>query len=169
MGKARELYLALSSAFKQGGKTQASTGCLLKYLGTFEKTADAELAQARDVAAQLVTQVIGDPTVFKFEHVSGLKAVQQLKSDKAFELLSLLQRADLGAYSSWAKANGAAFAALGLAPEQVEHKARLLALIALCAANETLTFAAIAASLHITEADAEIWVIDGMTTRRKNA
>lgn len=152
------LYETLYRITEKHNYSKESAGFLIKLL---EKQDGAESTdKAKSHAIKLIAMSLADPELFNMEKILQLKAVQNIKSEKSFELFSVFQSGNLDQYKSWTEANPKIFEELGLNKEDMLQKIRLLSLAHLCAKAPVVEFSAIARTLGIDTDDVEEWMID---------
>lgn len=154
------LFETLHRITHQQNQSKESSGFLIKLLEQYEQNDSGDSASAASYAKKLISLSLADPELFNMEPILRLKAVQNLKSEKCFELFSIFQTGDLDSYKTWAVANSAIFEELGLDQNEMICKVRLLRLAHLCAKSPVVEFAAIATALGVDADDVEEWIID---------
>lgn len=156
----RVLYKKLVDVLKACRQNKLSSEVLIKYIATFNgATSDAYAAVKAD-AVNLISQVLVDSETFEFNNILALGAVQQLKTEKIFELLSLFAAGSFTRYLAFQQANSAWLTASGISEDALSQKVRLLTLSALFAAQSEVSYATIATTLAVPETEVERWVID---------
>lgn len=155
----RVLYETLHRITLQQNLTKESAAFLTKLLEYYSGDAES-LKASKAFAKKLIGLSLADPELFNMESIIRLKAVQNLQSEKCFELFSVFQSGNLGSYQTWAAANSPVFGELGLDEGEMLRKIRLLSLAYLCAENTSVDFSAVATALGVENADVEMWIID---------
>lgn len=133
---------------------------LLKHLTSFNGT--AESAAQKATATRAIVESIALPEVLNFENLLKIEAIQNLKSEKVYELLSVFMSGNVQDYRGLVAKNGGLLKDLGLEEEETLRKIRLLSLASLGSENLTreLSYQEIAKALEVEEGDVELWVID---------
>lgn len=156
----RELYEALHRATHQHDWTKESANFLTKLLEQYNGADAASLKASKAYATKLIGLSLADPDLFNMDSVLALSAVQNLKSEKCFELFNVFQSGNLDNYKAWVAANPKILDELGLDASEMLRKIRLLSLAYLCAKSSVVDFAAIASTLGVDADEVEMWIID---------
>ncbi|KAI9359951.1 hypothetical protein DFJ73DRAFT_92117 [Zopfochytrium polystomum] len=166
-----ELYLHVADSLKKDLEHELlGFQYTLRHLAIIEATDNAALKVASQTAVQAVKDAIRYPSVFNFEDVFRLPAVQATKSanPKLFDLLKVFLDQTLKQYRAFVKANPTFLKDQGIITgtndDVLVSKIRLLSLATLAAKylNGEMPYAAVAEALEIPEADVEIWFIDAI-------
>ncbi|KAG0365882.1 hypothetical protein BC939DRAFT_520168 [Gamsiella multidivaricata] len=158
----RTLLLTLADHLKTSGNPYQSHDFLIKYLTTFNSQT-AELDSQKSHAKRAITESIALSEVLNFENLLKIDAVQHLKSEKVYELLSIFLSGNVQDYNAFSSKNaGLLKQELGLDEEEALRKIRLLSLASLGSENLTreLSYQEIAKALEVDESEVELWVID---------
>ncbi|KAF9112883.1 hypothetical protein BGX27_002640 [Mortierella sp. AM989] len=159
----RTLLLALANRLKESGNPYQSLDFLIKYLTSFNNHA-SELDSQKVHATKAVVESITLPEVLNFENLLKIDAVQHLKSEKIYGLLSIFMNGNIQDYRTFvAKSeNTDVVKELRLNEEETLRKIRLLSLASLGSENlsRDLSYQEIAKALEVDENDVELWVID---------
>ncbi|KAJ3320840.1 hypothetical protein HDU76_000220 [Blyttiomyces sp. JEL0837] len=154
LAEKRELYLLLSQDLSLSlDFKQDALDYLVKYLATFEGADATALKTVKEHAIRAVKEAISTPTVYNFEDLFRLQAVQNLKSFREF-----------------VKANAGFIEKEGIVKtkEEIEkvlvRKMRLLTLASVAGqyVDGEMGYGVVAEALEIPESEVEIWVIDGI-------
>lgn len=156
----RVLYETLHRVTQNSGWTKQSSSFLIKLLQHCEGTDPESIKASKLHGTKLIALSLSDPELFNMESILRLKAVQALKSEKCFELLSVFQEGNLHKYNEWASANASVLEELSLDTGEMLRKIRLLSLAYLCADTTIVDFSAVADALGIEASDVEEWIID---------
>ncbi|KAF9898034.1 hypothetical protein BX616_004584, partial [Lobosporangium transversale] len=134
---------------------------LLKYLNTFNSQT-AELDSQKDHAKRAIVESIALPEVLNFENLLKVDAIQHIKSEKAYELLSVFMNGNVQDYRALTAKYSGLVQELELNEEEALRKIRLLSLASLGSENlsRELSYHEIAKALEVDEAEVELWVID---------
>ncbi|KAF9111979.1 hypothetical protein BGX27_004160 [Mortierella sp. AM989] len=156
----RTLLLTLSDCLKETGNQYQSLEFLLKYLTSFNGA--SELDSQKLQATRAVSESLALPEVLNFENLLKIDAVQHLKSEKVYELLSVFMSGNVQDYRGLVAKNGGLIKELGLDEDETLRKIRLLSLASLGSENlsRELSYQEIAKALEIEESEVELWVID---------
>ncbi|KAF9987907.1 hypothetical protein BGZ75_010315 [Mortierella antarctica] len=156
----RTLLLAVSDRLKETGNQYQSLEFLLKFLTTFNGT--SELDGQKATATRAIVESITLPNVLNFENLLKVDAIQHLKSEKVYELLSVFMSGNVQDFRALASKNAGLLKELGLDEEDTLRKIRLLSLASLGSENLTreLSYQEIAMALEVEETEVELWVID---------
>ncbi|KAF9105687.1 hypothetical protein BGX29_011653 [Mortierella sp. GBA35] len=156
----RALLLTLSDRLKESGNQYQSLEFLLKHLTSFNGT--SELAGQKTNATRAIVESIALPEVLNFENLLKIEAIQNLKAEKVYELLSVFMSGNVQDYRALVAKNGGLVKELGLEEEETLRKIRLLSLASLGSENLTreLSYQEIAKALEVEESEVELWVID---------
>jgi translation initiation factor 3 subunit M len=155
----RALLLTLSDRLKESGNQYQSLEFLLKHLTSFNGSSDSvPLA----TATRAIVESIALPEVLNFENLLKIEAIQNLKAEKVYELLSVFMSGNVQDYRGLVAKNGSLVKELGLEEEETLRKIRLLSLASLGSENLTrqLSYQEIAKALEVEESEVELWVID---------
>ncbi|KAH7042451.1 hypothetical protein BKA57DRAFT_125637 [Linnemannia elongata] len=156
----RALLLTLSDRLKESGNQYQSLEFLLKHLTSFNGTSESAVQKA--TATRAIVESIALPEVLNFENLLKIEAIQNLKAEKVYELLSVFMSGNVQDYRGLIAKNGGLLKELGLEEEETLRKIRLLSLASLGSENLTreLSYQEIAKALEVEESDVELWVID---------
>ncbi|KAF9935228.1 hypothetical protein FBU30_006313 [Linnemannia zychae] len=156
----RTLLLTLSDRLKESGNQYQSLEFLLKYLTSFNGTSELNAQKAN--ATRAIVESIALPEVLNFENLLKIEAIQNLKSEKVYELLSVFMNGNVQDYRALIAKNSGLIKELGLDEEETLRKIRLLSLASLGSENLTreLSYQEIAKALEVNENEVELWVID---------
>ncbi|KAG9323729.1 hypothetical protein KVV02_006452 [Mortierella alpina] len=156
----RTLLLTVSDRLKETGNQYQSLEFLLKFLTTFNAT--SELDGQKATATRAIVESITLPNVLNFENLLKVDAIQHLKSEKVYELLSVFMSGNVQDFRALASKNAGLLKELGLDEEDTLRKIRLLSLASLGSENLTreLSYQEIAKALEVEETEVELWVID---------
>ncbi|KAG0013095.1 hypothetical protein BGZ81_001239 [Podila clonocystis] len=155
----RTLLLTLSDRLKEAGFQYQSLEFLLKYLTSFN---GSDVSGQKANATRAIVESISLPEVLNFENLLKVDAVQGLKSEKAYELLSVFMSGNVQDYRTLVAKHAGLIKELGLDEEETLRKIRLLSLASLGSENlaRELSYQEIAKALEVSEGDVELWVID---------
>ncbi|KAF9961519.1 hypothetical protein BGZ72_003357 [Mortierella alpina] len=156
----RTLLLTVSDRLKETGNQYQSLEFLLKFLTTFNGT--SELDGQKATATRAIVESITLPNVLNFENLLKVDAIQHLKSEKVYELLSVFMSGNVQDFRALTAKNAGLVKELGLDEEDTLRKIRLLSLASLGSENLTreLSYQEIAKALEVEETEVELWVID---------
>ncbi|KAG0308669.1 hypothetical protein BGZ98_007241 [Dissophora globulifera] len=156
----RSLLLKLSDQLKESGNQYQSLEFLVKYLTSFNGT--SELDGQKVHATRAIVESLALPEVLNFENLLKIDAIQHLKSEKVYELLSVFMSGNVQDYRALVAKHGGFVKQLGLDEEETLRKIRLLSLASLGSENlsRELSYQEIAKALEIEESEVEMWVID---------
>ncbi|KAF9167133.1 hypothetical protein DFQ26_005745 [Actinomortierella ambigua] len=156
----RALYLSLSDRLKETGNTKQSLDLLLKYLTTFNGA--SQLDAQKPLATRAVVESLGAADELNFENLLKIDAIQHLKGEKVYELLSVFLNGNVQDYRQLVAKHTGLVGELKLDEEENLRKMRLLSLASLGSEHLTreLGYAQIAEALEISEDEVEMWVID---------
>ncbi|KAF9392608.1 hypothetical protein CPB97_000061 [Podila verticillata] len=155
----RTLLLKLSDRLKETGFQYQSLEFLLKYLTNFN---GSDVSGQKATATRAIVESISLPEVLNFENLLKIDAVQGLKSEKAYELLSVFMSGNVQDYRTLVGKHAGLIKELGLNEEDTLRKIRLLSLASLGSENlaRELSYQEIAKALEVSEQEVELWVID---------
>jgi len=155
----RILLLKLSDRLKETGFQYQSLEFLLKYLTNFN---GSDVSGQKATAARAIVESISLPEVLNFENLLKIDAVQGLKSEKMYELLSVFMSGNVQDYRTLVGKHAGLIKELGLDEEETLRKIRLLSLASLGSENlaRELSYQEIAKALEVSEQEVELWVID---------
>ncbi|KAF9295982.1 hypothetical protein BGZ74_010528 [Mortierella antarctica] len=155
----RVLLLNLSDRLKETGFQYQSLEFLLKYLTSFN---GSDVSGQKVNATRAIVESISLPEVLNFENLLKVDAVQGLKSEKAYELLSVFMSGNVQDYRTLVTKYAGLIKELGLDEEETLRKIRLLSLASLGSENlaRELSYQEIAKALEVSEGEVELWVID---------
>lgn len=156
----RILYKKLYDVLKACRQNKQSSAYLVKYIATFDDSTPEAFASIKNDTMTLIAQALVDPETFDFSSILNLGAVQQLKSEKIYEALSVVVAGNLANYKTFQQANSVELSSLGMSEEDLSRKVRLLTLSALCASSNEISYSTIASTLLVDEADIEMWVVE---------
>ncbi|KAF9988423.1 hypothetical protein BGZ65_004735 [Modicella reniformis] len=142
----RTLLLSLADRLKESENPYQSLKFLLKYLTTFN-THTSELDSQKVHATRAVVESIALPEILNFENLLKVDAVQHLKAEKVYELLSVFMGGNVQDYRALVSKDADLIKALGLDEEEALRKIRLF-------------YQEIANALEVEESEVELWVID---------
>ncbi|KAG0044602.1 hypothetical protein BGZ83_010176 [Gryganskiella cystojenkinii] len=156
----RALLLTLSDRLKESGNEYQSLEFLLKALTIYNGSSDLSSQKAN--ATRAIVESIALPNVLNFENLLKIEAIQNLKSEKVYELLSVFMSGNVQDYRGLIAKNGGLAKELGLEEEETLRKIRLLSLASLGSENlsRELSYQEIAKALEVEESEVELWVID---------
>ncbi|KAG0197479.1 hypothetical protein BGX28_009050 [Mortierella sp. GBA30] len=156
----RALLLTLSDRLKESGNKYQSLEFLLKFLTSYNNTSELDSQKAN--ATRAIVESIALPEVLNFENLLKVDAVQNLKAEKVYELLSVFMSGNVQDYRALASKHAGLFKELGLDEEETLRKIRILSLASLGSENLTreLSYQQIAKALEVDESEVELWVID---------
>ncbi|KAF9281395.1 hypothetical protein BGZ68_006655 [Mortierella alpina] len=156
----RTLLLTVSDRLKETGNQYQSLEFLLKFLTSFNGTSELDAQKA--TATRAIVESITLPSVLNFENLLKVDAIQHLKSEKVYELLSVFMSGNVQDFRALIAKNAGLIKELGLDEEETLRKIRLLSLASLGSENLTreLSYQEIAKALEIEETEVELWVID---------
>ncbi|GJJ72594.1 translation initiation factor 3 subunit M [Entomortierella parvispora] len=156
----RSLLLTLSDRLKESGNEYQSLEFLLKALNTYNGSSD--LSSQKTNATRAIVESIALPNVLNFENLLKVDAIQNLKSEKVYELLSVFMSGNVQDYRGLVAKDAGLVKGLGLDEEETLRKIRLLSLASLGSENLTreLSYQEIAKALEVEESEVELWVID---------
>ncbi|KAI8597836.1 hypothetical protein EDD21DRAFT_384327 [Dissophora ornata] len=157
----RTLLLTLADRLKESGNPYQSLDFLIKYLTTFNNQT-SELDSQKVHATRAIVDSITLPKILNFENLLKIDAIQHLKSEKVYELLSVFMSGNVQDYRTLVSKNGGLVKELGLDEEETLRKIRLLSLASLGSENLTreLSYQEVANALEVQEDEVELWVID---------
>mmetsp|Transcript_16892 Transcript_16892/g.47145 ORF Transcript_16892/g.47145 Transcript_16892/m.47145 type:complete len:403 (-) Transcript_16892:152-1360(-) len=165
---ARQLYIEVAALLKslqsKAGDAE-SFELRMKCLASYEDSDPAELAAAREVAAETAADFVQNQEMFKCD-LFGLAAFKQLEASPGhvavFQLLSIMLKGNLKGLQAFAKDYASCLTACNITLEDAMLKTRLMALLALGSrggAVSTVTFEQIRDALSIPEDEVEQWVV----------
>ncbi|KAF9582051.1 hypothetical protein BGW38_000721 [Lunasporangiospora selenospora] len=156
----RSLLLTLSDRLKESGNQYQSLSFLLKHLTSFNGTPEA--ASQKATATRAIAESLALSEVLNFENLLKIDAIQQLKSEKIYELLSVFMSGNLQDYRTLVAKHSGLIKESGLEEEECVRKIRLLSLASLGSENlsRELSYQEVAKALEVDENEVELWVID---------
>lgn len=162
----REVYRKLLAVMRKAGQSDANVyEVLLALLATWEGD-EADVAAAKDVAAEAAKLAVSIPAVHEITDVLALKAVQALKGDKdhgaLFDLASLFATERLAALEAFEGKNPNFFKDSGIDRDAAFKKMRLLSLASLAAESPVVPYDDVMSTLNVGEDDVETWVIEAI-------
>lgn len=133
---------------------------LLKALNTYNGSSDLDSQKTN--ATRAIVESIALSNVLNFENLLKVDAIQNLKSEKVYELLSVFMSGNVQDYRGLVAKDAGLVKGLGLDEEETLRKIRLLSLASLGSENLTreLSYQEIAKALEVEESEVELWVID---------
>ncbi|KAF9350949.1 hypothetical protein BGX26_010932 [Mortierella sp. AD094] len=159
----RTLLLTLADRLKESGNPYQSLEFLIKYLTSFNNHA-SELNSQKAHATKAIVESIALPEVLNFENLLKIDAVQHIKSEKIYDLLTIFMNGNVQDYRTFVAKNENAglVKEQGLDEEETLRKIRLLSLASLGSENlsRDLSYQDIAKALEVDEDQVELWVID---------
>jgi len=75
--------------------------CLFKYLLTFENADANTLNSSKDNAREAIKDAINNDSIFNFEELFKLRAIQNLNSEPCFDLAKIFLAGDIKEYESF--------------------------------------------------------------------
>lgn len=147
-----ELYAKISSLLTSGNDSQVA----YKYLLT-------AVATASPLATQLVQTAIQLETVYDFDEVFALEAVQSLRLSNS-GLYALLEIVATGDYAAFKKIDQAVLSVNNIDAAKLDNKVRILSL-SRCASQSTsrsIPYSVLAASIDVPVEEIEVWIIDAI-------
>ncbi|KAG0252872.1 hypothetical protein BG011_006705 [Mortierella polycephala] len=156
----RALLLTLSDRLKESGNQYQSLEFLLKHLTSFNCSSELDAQKAN--ATRAIVESLALPEVLNFENLLKIDAIQHLKSEKAYELLSVFMSGNVQDYRALVAKHAGLIKELDLDEEETLRKIRLLSLASLGSENlsRELSYQEIAKALEVDENEVELWVID---------
>ncbi|KAF9195131.1 hypothetical protein BGZ51_004558 [Haplosporangium sp. Z 767] len=156
----RALLLTLSDRLKESGNQYQSLEFLLKLLTSFNGSSELDAQKAN--ATRAIVESLALPEVLNFENLLKIDAIQHLKSEKVYELLSVFMSGNVQDYRTLVAKHAGLIKELGLDEEETLRKIRLLSLASLGSENlaRELSYQEIAKALEVEESEVELWVID---------
>lgn len=161
-----DLLAKVSQNFETAGQPKRAYEFLLlhvRFLGTSTLSGEgSSAATTKQAAERTISAALSLPSVFEFEELAQIDAVQKLQSEPIGKLLNVFLRGNTNEYLQWRDANAAEVARLNLSSAQLERKIRLLDLANLCSRSisSTVSYSEIAKTLNIDLDEVEVWVID---------
>ncbi|KAG8807680.1 hypothetical protein FRC19_006390 [Serendipita sp. 401] len=106
-------------------------------------------------------------SIYNFEPIIGLQNINLVREHPLFKLLKIFLRSGMKEWQEWVATNEAELTSCGLDRTSVEKKIRLVTLTELVTANigKTITYAEIASTIQVTEAEVENWVIQAIRAK----
>ncbi|KAG0341938.1 hypothetical protein BG004_005846 [Podila humilis] len=155
----RALLMTLSDRLKETGNQYLSLEFLLKNLTSFN---GSDVSGQKSNATRAIVESIALPEVLNFENLLKIEAVQGLKSEKVYELLSVFMSGNVQDYRNLINKHAGLIKELGLDEEETLRKIRLLSLASLGSENlaRELSYQEIAKALEVEDTEVELWVID---------
>eukprot|EP00300_Choanocystis_sp_HF-7_P036422 c52269_g1_i1.p1 GENE.c52269_g1_i1~~c52269_g1_i1.p1 ORF type:complete len:401 (-),score=93.99 c52269_g1_i1:112-1314(-) len=163
-----DLYAAIYDAIKSRKWSQAHIDVVTAFVQLGDSTNAEKFEEA---AAALSLNSVQHDTIFGFDTLSEVPAVQALSANKnakyvlAHKLLHLFASENLDAFETFVKANEAALASLGVDVERCRAKMRILTLASLATSAHELTYDVVAKHLHVASTEVEFWVIRTMNAK----
>eukprot|EP00163_Fabomonas_tropica_P011738 TRINITY_DN2260_c0_g2_i3.p1 TRINITY_DN2260_c0_g2~~TRINITY_DN2260_c0_g2_i3.p1 ORF type:complete len:223 (-),score=66.97 TRINITY_DN2260_c0_g2_i3:1000-1668(-) len=132
---------------------------LTELLKTYQGADAAALASVKARARTAAVVAIRSTTLYQFDALLALDAVQQLKGENVFALLSVFVSGSYNDYIEFHSKNGSALAELKLNHDDLVRKIRLLTVASMACEKNELEYKAIESALAIGAGDVEPWVI----------
>ncbi|KDN35979.1 hypothetical protein K437DRAFT_260261 [Tilletiaria anomala UBC 951] len=144
-----------------GEDQKKAYGFQLLYL-RFLSSQQTSVEKAKEVAEKVIADAIRLPSIFDFEELAQIPAVQALKGSPAGDLLAILTEGSAADLKTWLGNNKSEAQRLNIPEAELDRKARLLDLAGLCAqsVSKEITYEQIAKTVGVSEEDVELWVID---------
>ncbi|KAK7696295.1 hypothetical protein QCA50_000949 [Cerrena zonata] len=135
-----------------------------QYQLSYVRSIPSSSPSAEPAALELIATALRSPTVFDFDPLFRLDAVVAAKSHELFSLLQIFLNDGLTQFQAWESSHADAISAYNLDKAQLDRKIRLLSFATLGFQNigRDLSYATVASTLQIEEADVERWVIDAI-------
>lgn len=161
-----DLLIKVAQNFEAAGEPKRAYEFLLlhvRFLGTGTLSGEGSSAAAtKEAAEKTISAALSLPSVFEFEELAQIEAVQKLQSEPIGKLLSVFLQGNTNDYIKWRDANAAEVTRLNLSAAQLERKIQLLDLANLCSRSisSSVPYSEIAKTLNIDLDEVEVWVID---------
>lgn len=149
----KEAYIKISSFLTASDNSDAVYQYLLL----------AVSAGATPLASQLALVAIGSESIYDFDEVFALKAIQDLKTADA-PLFTLLETVANGDYPAYKKLDTAIATKHNLDADKLAHKVRVLSLARATsqATTRTISYALLADAIEVPADQVEVWIIDAI-------
>jgi len=159
--KKREIYKIMYEIIKKHSpQTKQALRAATLYLRSFENQSD-DVSAAKDVARDAL--VLSLRLEDMYEDVLELRAVEQLKEDKIYQLVKLFAEENIDSYETFKKDNSDIFTSLDLSEEECSRKIKLLTLTSLACEKKNISYADIQQALHIEADQVEGWIIEAIS------
>jgi len=159
--KKREISKLMCEITKKNSpQSKQALAAAVRYLRSFENTSD-DVSAAQDIAKDAL--VLSLRLEDMYEDILELRAVEQLKDDKTYQLVKLFAEENIDSYETFKKSNSDIFATVGLSEEECTHKIKLLTLTSLACEKKNLSYNDIQQALHIEADQVEEWIIQAIS------
>eukprot|EP01100_Stratorugosa_tubuloviscum_P004136 TRINITY_DN2021_c0_g1_i1.p1 TRINITY_DN2021_c0_g1~~TRINITY_DN2021_c0_g1_i1.p1 ORF type:complete len:403 (-),score=159.91 TRINITY_DN2021_c0_g1_i1:54-1262(-) len=137
----------------------------LKFLQSLENAPEKELNLYINESIEIILLAISLPSIFLFDNLFQLRAIQQLNQTQHGKLLNLLHifvSGSLSTFKAFSDSNVQLFNEYKLSKEDCERKIRLLTLVTLANQNTKLSYSTIAHELQIESEQIEYFLISAI-------
>ncbi|MCO5613725.1 hypothetical protein L7F22_068003 [Adiantum nelumboides] len=160
------LLTKVAENFEAAGQPKRAYEFLLlhvRFLGTSTLSGEgSSAATTKQAAERTISAALSLPSVFEFEELAQIEAVQKLQSEPIGKLLNVFLQGNTKDFIQWRDANASEVTRLKLSAAQLERKIQLLDLANLCSRSisSTVSYSEIAKTLNVDLEEVEVWVID---------
>jgi len=158
----RELFLTLRNLLNEANHSMEAYECLFKYLLTFENADDNTLNSSKDNAREAIKDAINNESIFNFEELLKLRAIQNLSSEPCFELAKVFLAGDIKEYQNFISSHNNILNELSLNGEECAKKIRMLTLVSVVGDEipGRVAYSAVQEALDIPEEEVELIILD---------
>lgn len=158
----RELFLTLRNLLNEANHSMEAYECLFKYLLTFENADNNTLNTSKDNAREAIKDAINNESIFNFEELLKLRAIQNLNSEPCFELAKVFLAGDIKEYQNFISSHNNILNELSLNDEECSKKIRMLTLVSVVGDEipGRVAYSAVQEALDIPEEEVELWILD---------
>ncbi|KIJ37443.1 hypothetical protein M422DRAFT_178100 [Sphaerobolus stellatus SS14] len=150
---------SISDAFaKLGQKETAYT-----YEVAYVRSISPSSPKAQPAALFAIATALRLPSIFNFDALFKIDAVQVAKDQPLYALLRVILEGSIADLDSWVVANEATLNEFGLEKKALGRKLRLLVLADFLSkrVGQEVPYADLASALQVDQSQVEVWVIDG--------
>jgi len=158
----RELFLTLRKLLNESGNSMEAYECLFKYLLTFENADANTLNSSKDNAREAIKDAINNESIFNFEELLKLNAIQNLSSEPCFELAKIFLAGNINDYDAFVKSHNNIINELSLNDEECRKKIRMLTLATVVGEEVPgrVNYSVVQEALNIPEEEVELYILD---------
>jgi len=158
----RELFLTLRNFLIETNHSMEAYECLFKYLLTFENADENTLNSSKDNAREAIKDAINNESIFNFEELLKLRAIQNLSSEPCFELAKVFLAGDIKEYQNFISSHNNILNELSLNGEECTKKIRMLTLVSVVGDEipGRVAYSAVQEALDIPEEEVELIILD---------
>jgi len=158
----RELFLTLRNLLNSSNHQMEAYECLFKYLNTFENSDANTLNTSKDNAREAIKDAINNESIFNFEELLKLRAIQNLSSEPCFELAKIFLAGDINEYNNFISGHNNIINELSLNDEECRKKIRMLTLVTVVGQEipGRVSYSVVQEALNIPEEEVELYILD---------